>query len=126
MYGFPYKSVLASLLCAALIFFAAWAVENLPAREPSFPAEWDGNPASLGLLLQEENGGLRVLAVWEDSPAQLAGTEPGDRLTALNGTVFASEAELETLLAACTPLTGVVFTALRGGEALLLPFIPPP
>jgi len=123
----PLKRYIVLLLCCpALMIAAVWITASLlPSPSEVFPAEWDGNPETLGLLLQENGDGLYVLAVWNDSPAQRAGVSPGDRLTGLNGRGFTSLGELEFLLSSCSPVTGVTLTALRNERPLLLPLLPP-
>lgn len=53
---------------------------------------------ALGLLLQEEDGALVVLAVMENSPADRCGIQPGDTLLALDDTPLSGIAGLDALL----------------------------
>lgn len=110
--------VIALALCALFLL----AGRERPAR---LPDAWDGEVAALGLLLQDQPDGLQVLAVWDGSPAQLAGLAPGDRLTAVNGQPFLTLAEMESLLAACPPSETLVLSAQRQEEDLLAIISPP-
>lgn len=53
---------------------------------------------ALGLLLQEEDGALVVLAVMENSPADRCGIQPGDTLLALDDEPLSDIAGLDALL----------------------------
>ena len=90
------------------------------------PSSWDGDAAALGLLLQEEAGEVRIIAVWDDSPAHRAGLRPGDRLLTVNGQSVTDAAALEAILSQISPGAGVTFTAERTGvngavEAVIAP-----
>ena len=117
-----WRKWLLAALAAALVCLALMLLPR-PARVPD---AWDGNTAALGLLLQEEADGLFILAVRDDSPAQRAGLAPGDRLLAVNGSAFTTLADLETLLTASLPESGVTFLARRSGSQQVIAVISPP
>lgn len=57
-----------------------------------------------GLLLVEEDGGLMVLAVRDDSAAARSGFHAGDLLLSSGDTALTSVAQLESLLLTADPL----------------------
>jgi len=77
------------LLALALSAWTLFAPEEAPERG-EIP-----NAADLGLLLLEEDGQVVVLGVNEDSPAAMAGFEPGDRILSTDGAHVGSVEELE-------------------------------
>ncbi len=81
--------IAALLLALALGTWMLFAPEKAPERD-EIP-----NAADLGLLLLEEDGQVVVLGVNEDSPAAMAGFEPGDRILSTDGTHVGSVEELE-------------------------------
>lgn len=64
------------------------------------PAPLTGAPGSeaAGLILLEEEQGVLVLAVTEDSPANRAGVEPGDYLLLADETAICSLSEADEAL----------------------------
>ena len=87
------------MMIAAMLTVAALAAAALPltARSPR-PSGGSTPMAAMGLVLLEDDAGLYVLGVADDSPARSAGIHPGDRLTALRDTALTTVAQLETLL----------------------------
>ena len=79
------------LLMAGILLSMAWRVDS-PAPDTTT------GTAGLGMMLLDSTEGVSVLAVQDGSLAERAGIHPTDLLTRLNGTPFASVAELETLL----------------------------
>ena len=114
--------VMAVIMLAAAVCLLICALH----RPATLPQPWDGDAAALGLLLQEEAGEVRIIAVWEDSPARRAGLRPGDRLLTVNGQSVTDAAALEAILSQISPGAGVTFTAGRTGvngavEAVIAP-----
>lgn len=79
-----------------------------------------GNPrAWVGLQAAETEAGLRVLRVNEDSPADVAGVEPGDTIVAIDGQgVQTLEALWKRLWGGGPPEREVQLQLLRKGQAL--------
>ena len=72
--------------------------------------------AWLGLNCAEFADGLRVLRVQDDSPAEVAGLQPGDRITGLDGRPVASLAALWKALWA-GPVERAVQLDIQRGDA---------
>lgn len=68
---------LAMLIAAAIVYHGI-------SRRPE-PGRGSGGSASLGLVLLRSDTGVYVLAVTDQSPAHLAGLEPGDYLIEAGG-----------------------------------------
>lgn len=116
------RRVMAVIVLAAAVCLLAGTLH----RPATLPNPWDGDAAALGLLLQEEAGEVRIIAVWEDSPACRAGLRPGDQLLTVNGQPVTDTAALEAILSQISPGVGVTFTAARTGvdaavEAVIAP-----
>lgn len=76
---------------------------------------------ALGLLLQEEDGALMVLAVMENSPADRCGIQPGDTLLTLDDTPLSGIAGLEArLLERADADCRMTLRVLRLGSSLSL------
>lgn len=70
---------------------------------------------TLGMMLQEGEGGLTVIAVMEGSPASAGGVLPGDVLLSLSGTPVSDLAGFEAALQSATG-TWLRLSLLRGDE----------
>lgn len=108
----------------AVLLVAALALSLLIARakpaETAFDHRALTHPAALGLMLQEETGGLYVLAVSERSPASTAGIRPGDLLTSLNGTPLNTLDDMDALLESDSPAQQLSFVLLRSSDTLTI------
>jgi serine protease Do len=112
---------------------------HVPVRE--FLNHWDGMLASefigegpfaskpepgtgyLGLGTEADpEGGLRVTKVGEDSPAEKAGVEEGDRVVRLNGTDLESREQLQEIMKELAPGDEIELGIQRDGEAQTLTF----
>ena len=75
----------------------------------------------LGLNCAEQAGQLRVLRVTDDSPADVAGLQVGDRITRLDGVKVAALAQLwKTLWADARPERAVELEIERGGRPMTI------
>ena len=73
--------------------------------------------AWMGVNCVEAEGAVRVVRVNGDSPAEVAGLEPGDRIVRIDGTeVKALEVLWKTLWAGGAPEREVTLDIVRGGE----------
>jgi serine peptidase DegS len=66
---------------------------------------------------QRAGAAVVVVRVQDDSPAYLAGIQPNDLITALDGETIHNAQELVSRLAAMKPGTAVQLEGLRGGQA---------
>lgn len=76
------------------------------------------HPAALGLMLEEQDDGLYVLAVGEKSPAKDAGIRPGDLLTELNGSPLETLDGIDALLQDMSVSDSLTFLLLRDQQTL--------
>jgi S1-C subfamily serine protease len=77
--------------------------------------------AWLGINCVEAEGSVRVVRVNSDSPAEVAGLEPGDRIVRIDGTeVRALDMLWKTLWAGGAPEREVTLDIVRGGQAQTL------
>lgn len=67
-------------------------------KAPVQPMRGNGGSVSLGLVLLNAEQGVYVLAVSEQSPAALAGLEPGDYILSAQGETLADIAALDAQL----------------------------
>ena len=73
--------------------------------------------AWMGVNCVEAEGTVRVVRVNSDSPADVAGLEPGDRIVRIDGTeVKALEVLWKTLWAGGAPEREVTLDIVRGGK----------
>ncbi|MBV8476374.1 MAG: trypsin-like peptidase domain-containing protein [Acidobacteria bacterium] len=72
----------------------------------------------------EEETGVMVNAIENDSPAQRAGLRPGDILVAMNGKTIGGIDALHRILADLSPAVPATLVALRGVERLAVTLIP--
>ena len=108
------------LIAAVLLAAAGVALACLM----HFPAQQHASPPSrmteLGLMLLEEEGGVYVLAVTDNSLACRAGIEPGDLLTEADGVTLTEITQLEGMLQA-SPADGLLHLCLtRDGMPMTL------
>ena len=102
--------MLSSTVAALLVCFAP-APMHRPAPPPS---------AYLGLTVQPGEDGVRVDAVYVNSPARLAGFLRHDQITSLADRPVRSAADLAAALRKCRPNETVAVVVRRGGEPLTL------
>ena len=80
-------TIAAAALLAVLIVGGVWTLVTQGSDDMS--AEDEGSNASslqrVGLILLEEESGVTVLAVMEDSPAARCGLQPGDKICRVGG-----------------------------------------
>jgi uncharacterized iron-regulated protein len=76
----------------------------------------------LGVWLKTAAEGVQIGEMTQDSAAQKAGLQTGDRLASLNGTGIRSLADLMLMLGQHKPGEKVSMTVQREGKAKLLPF----
>lgn len=86
-------------------------------RTPALPLNSGGGSASLGLVLLGAERGVYVLAVSEQSPAALAGLEPGDYILSADGAALEDVAALDERLSAGASLS---LEVRRGDEEMTL------
>ena len=103
------------LLGAAAV--ALLAVVLLLTRPSGKPDTVPENLYEFGLILQENQEGLYVMAVGENSPAEYLGICPGDVILELNGTQVSDSAQFERF-ARGSGETGMQITLLRNEERL--------
>jgi S1-C subfamily serine protease len=78
--------------------------------------------AWIGINCVEADGGIRVVRVNDDSPADVAGLKVGDRIVAIDGTdVAALEPLWKSLWSGGAPERTVTLTIVRDGERSTLP-----
>ena len=109
-------------------YFHAWNAKRIKPRAFS-PYRLDRRnytraagspPLELGIRFRQHGGGLEVVAVMTDSPAERAGVSPGDILIAMNGLML-SEKNLQTRLARFQAGQTVPITGFRDEELLEFP-----
>lgn len=86
--------VLSCLLLCVLLFFCL----HHSAPAPAMPEQPATRSAELGLILLDEDSGLFVLAITEDSPASRAGFHPGDLLLQSGNIHLTASTQLENML----------------------------
>lgn len=75
---------------------------------------------SLGLILEESEAGLHILAVRNHSRANHAGMYPGDILTAVNGVPLSELSLLDELLSQLDPPCSITCQVMRNDEPITL------
>lgn len=103
------------LVLSALLLLAILLLRK---EEPVSLTE-QSNAASMGILLLEENDGLYVLAVIEQSVAAKANIEPGDLLYRANDIPLTSVSEFDTLLNTSNKENRLRLTLTRDGAQLI-------
>ena len=83
------------------------------------PQQAASSPAGLGMMLEEDGGGVSVLAVQQKSVADRAGVIPGDLLLRANDAPFASISELNRLFGHFGP-SGIQLQLMRAGEPVMV------
>ena len=73
-----------------------------------------GATAFIGLSVQQVQGGVGVQAIVPSSPAEAAGLQPGDVITALDGNPVASFSDLRTLIFSKHPGDSLTLAYLDG------------
>jgi S1-C subfamily serine protease len=80
--------------------------------------------AWLGLVCVEQNGAVRVVRTSRDSPAELAGLQPGDQIVSIDGAkVNGLEVLYKTLWGSASPQREVTLEVQRGAESQTLKLI---
>lgn len=95
------------------------------AQYEAYLSRINGEYNGIGILVgQPGELGAEVLDVYEDNPAALAGVQPGDIITAVNGQSMAG-VQLDELVAAVDVEIGATVTLgiLRGTETLEIPVV---
>lgn len=72
----------------------------------------------LGVQIQDAEGGVAVMMVMPDSPAQAAGLQAGDLISAVNGSEFSTAEALIAQISELQVGDEVTLSVLRGEEAL--------
>ena len=72
----------------------------------------DANARAAGL----SRGGVVILRLYQGSPAQQAGLQPGDLITSIGGKVPASAQEVQVRIAAMQPGTALLISVQRGAQ----------
>ncbi len=72
----------------------------------------DANARAAGLA----RGGVVILRLYQGSPAQQAGLQPGDLITRIGGKVPASAQEVQVRIAAMQPGTALLISVQRGAQ----------
>lgn len=78
----------------------------------------------LGILPRREASGIAVRYVYPESPAAVAGIQPGDRIAAIDGAEVATAAELRTAVANLEPKAKTKLRVERNGETLTFELAP--
>lgn len=111
------------LACAVLIalVLAPILLLTLPRSSSEAPSQQlEAMPlqaASLGLVLEDKNGSVNVLAVMQNSPAEQQGMQAGDQLLSLNGEPLSSAAALDTLMEGLEGSSKLSFELAPSGTA---------
>ena len=105
-------AVAAAIVCLIFVHPHLFPTQEAPAAtaEPS--------AAALGLVVQDTDSGLYVLAVREGSAADLAGVRSGDYLLSVSGKEITTADELESLLPEGEEQ--LTFTVLRYGAEVTI------
>jgi carboxyl-terminal processing protease len=91
-----------------------------PRDYTDFQAATEGRFEGVGMTVEEVEGGLRVLTVYDNSPADRGGLEPGDVITHVNGRSIAGESSEESTTRIKGPAgTPVKLTVRSKGELTL-------
>ncbi|MDB5299606.1 MAG: hypothetical protein JWO87_1269 [Phycisphaerales bacterium] len=77
-----------------------------------------GRAGKLGVALADGQGGAKVMQILPDSPAEKAGVQVDDLITAINGTPVASREALITIVRQFPPGREVTVTLRRGEKEL--------
>ena len=104
------------IMAAALLFLAV--LMHGPFHSAPPPQAGSG-PAGLGMMLEEDAGGVSVLAVQQKSVADRAGVIPGDLLLLANDAPFATISELDRLFGRFAP-SGIRLQLMRAGEPVMV------
>jgi predicted metalloprotease with PDZ domain len=98
-----------------------------PADTGGTPGSKDEAPLGLGAIYRGRDGGLELMAVLDNGPAQAAGLCPGDLIIAIGG-LRVGERNLATRLAREGAGAAVRVTAFRGDELIDVDLVltPPP
>ena len=105
-------------LAAAAVLFLAVMTHGIFHDVPPAPQAGSG-PAGLGMMLEEDAGGVSVLAVQQKSIADRAGVIPGDLLLRANDAPFANISELDRLFGHFAP-SGIRLQLMRAGEPVMV------
>ena len=116
------------LACAVLIalVLAPILLLTLPRSSSEAPSQQlEAMPlqaASLGLVLEDKNGSVNVLAVMQNSPAEQQGMQAGDQLLSLNGEPLPSVDALDTLMEGMVGSSKLSFELRRQGQSMTVDF----
>lgn len=95
--GNPVRRIIRYLLLGLAALLLALGVYHGTRRAQPSVTVGTGS-AALGLMLLDEPGGVYVLAVTEDSPADASGVQPGDYLLRAGEETLTSAESLDALL----------------------------
>jgi carboxyl-terminal processing protease len=83
-----------------------------------FQEATEGRFEGVGMTVEQVDGGLRVISVYDNSPAARGGLKPGDVITHVNGRPIAGESSAESTTRIKGPAgTSVRLTVRSGGRA---------
>jgi carboxyl-terminal processing protease len=93
-----------------------------PKAYKEFLTSTSGSFSGIGTNVQEDPKGLKVVSVFDRSPAKRAGLKPGDVIVAVNGKPLAGKpSAYSTSLIQGEPGTGLTLTVLRDGRRFQQP-----
>ena len=95
-YRLACAALIALVLAPILLLTLPRSSSEAPSQRPA--ADMPLQAASLGLVLEDKNGSVNVLAVMQNSPAEQQGMQAGDQLLSLNGELLPSVDALDTLM----------------------------
>ena len=112
--------LIALVLAPILLLTLPRSSSEAPSQRPA--ADMPLQAASLGLVLEDKNGSVNVLAVMQDSPAEQQGMQAGDQLLSLNGEPLSSAAALDTLMEGMEGSGKLSFEVRRQGQSITVDF----
>lgn len=112
--------LIALVLAPILLLTLPRSSSEVPSQRPA--ADMPLQAASLGLVLEDKNGSVNVLAVMQNSPAEQQGMQAGDQLLSLNGEPLPSAAALDTLMEGLEGSSKLSFELRRQGQRITVDF----
>jgi len=92
-----------------------------PAEYRRFQQQQSGEFSGVGMTVNGDRRGLRVVQVFDDSPAHDAGIRPGDIIVAVDGQQVDATHDLSSLVVPHRPGDKLTLRVNRDGQALDLP-----
>ena len=111
--------LIALVLAPILLLTLPRSCSEAPSQRPA--ADMPLQAASLGLVLEDKNGSVNVLAVMQNSPAE-QGMQAGDQLLSLNGEPLSSATALDTLMEGMEGSGKLSFELRRQGQRITVDF----